>query len=161
MIENLAFHTHFGWFGGVGTNENTWKWPNQQNRFRKNDENIFFKTYYRKCLFSMKIYENLAFHTHFIDFGGVGTNENTWKLQNKQNRFRKMRKKNRFYNKKSQLITIFDYFRSNLVKISQNLMKSNENKSKFDEIQWKLMRINENPIKIYYFLMILNDFRWF
>ena len=33
----------------------------------------------------MKIHENPAFHTHFVDFGGVGTNETGWKPQNKEN----------------------------------------------------------------------------
>ncbi len=35
----------------------------------------------------MKKIDLPAFHTHFIKFGWVGTSENIWKLQNKQNRF--------------------------------------------------------------------------
>ena len=101
---------------------------------------IFLKSIFQKMYcFLMKIYENPAFHTHFIDFGGVGTNENTWKLQNKQNRFRKMRKKNRFYNKKSKLTTRFDDFGSNFVKINWILMKSNENLWESMKIQLKYM----------------------
>ena len=36
-------------------------------------------------LFFDEIHENPAFHTHFVDFGGVGTNETGWKPQNKEN----------------------------------------------------------------------------
>ena len=41
MIENVAFHTHFGWFHGVETNEIVWKWWNSQNRLRKKTEKVF------------------------------------------------------------------------------------------------------------------------
>ena len=33
-----------------------------------------------------KWYDLLAFHTHFLDFGGGFDNEKAWKPQNKQNR---------------------------------------------------------------------------
>ena len=37
---------------------------------------MFLKLIFQKLVyFSTKIHENPAFHTHFVDFGGVGTNE--------------------------------------------------------------------------------------
>ena len=43
--------------------------------FQKNIKNLFYKA------------DLPAFHTHFVDFGGVGIDEKGWKHQNKQNTF--------------------------------------------------------------------------
>ena len=62
---------------------------------------MFLKLIFQKIhYFSMKINENPAFHTHFIDFGGVGSNETGLKPQQI----------------KKKMILMFDFFGKNVIR---------------------------------------------